>query len=167
MPRVRQESLDKLAEFIGSLPKDARNKCALCNETLTHLVKTAEVQTGAPTATVTRALANKINETAVPGDVVSGEALTQRVRYSEGLKCQNDIINKPQPEPDSLVKNEVETVGMGEVAMKFARMAVMDLTRIHHDHPDRKEALDYVLDWVKAHYTVIEKKTKKKGGKNV
>jgi len=62
MPRVSQESINRLNAFIDSLPPEARNKCALCNETLVHLVKTAEVESGAGTATVTRALADRINE---------------------------------------------------------------------------------------------------------
>ena len=62
MPRVSKEALDKLQAFFDALPEEARSKCALCNETLTHIVKTAEVETGAGTATVTRELANRIND---------------------------------------------------------------------------------------------------------
>lgn len=96
MPRVSQDSLDKLNAFIDSLGPEARNKCALCNETLVHLVKTAEVESGAGTATVTRAFADRINETAAPGDRVSGNALNQRVRQTEGLKM-SERQNNPQP----------------------------------------------------------------------
>lgn len=62
MPRVNEETIIKLQEFLDSLPDHARNKCALCNETLTHLVKSAEVQTGAGTATVTRELSKRIDD---------------------------------------------------------------------------------------------------------
>jgi hypothetical protein len=58
----------------------------LCRETLTHITKTAEAQTGAPTATVTRELAKEINKYAAPGDRVSGEALKHRVREHSGEK---------------------------------------------------------------------------------
>jgi len=61
MARVTQESLAKLGAFIDSLPEEARGKCALCNETLTHIVKMAEVETGAGTATVTRAAGQAIS----------------------------------------------------------------------------------------------------------
>jgi len=61
MPRVSQETISKLNDFLDSLPEAARAKCALCNETLTHIVKTAEAQTGAGTATVTKGLADRIN----------------------------------------------------------------------------------------------------------
>ena len=83
MARVSEDTLKKLNAFINSLPTDARNKCALCNETLTHLVKTAEVQTGAGTATVTTALAEKINEGAAMNDQVGDEKLRDRVRKQD------------------------------------------------------------------------------------
>lgn len=38
----------------------------------------------------------------LPGDRISGEALTQRVQYKEDLKCQSDIIKletKPKKRP--------------------------------------------------------------------
>ena len=93
MPRVSQETLDKLKVFIDSLPDEARNKCALCNETLTHIVKRAEVETGAGTATVTRELANRINETSAPGDRVSDQALKQKVMRHEGVIGTNRTNN--------------------------------------------------------------------------
>lgn len=46
----------------------------------------------AGTATVTREIADRINAGAAPHDRVTAEALTQRVRCNEGLKCQSDII---------------------------------------------------------------------------
>lgn len=98
MARITQESLEKLNLFIDSLPAEARSKCALCNETLTHIVKTAEVETGAGTATVTRALAEKINQTAAPGDRVSGEQLRGRVRDREGTLKRYNVPNKPGPD---------------------------------------------------------------------
>ena len=69
MPRVSEETIKKLDDFINSLPQEARSKCALCSETLTHIVKMAEVQTGAGTATVARVLSEKINENAAPVDM--------------------------------------------------------------------------------------------------
>jgi len=61
MSRVTQETLNKLHAFLDSLDPEVKGKCALCNETLTHIVKMAEVQTGAGTATVARKLADDIN----------------------------------------------------------------------------------------------------------
>lgn len=86
MSRVKKETIAKLHEFFDTLPTEARSKCALCNETLTHIVKTAEVETGAGTATVTRELANRINDGAAPGDQVSGEALRQRLVKHPGKR---------------------------------------------------------------------------------
>ena len=90
MARVSEETINKLNDFIESLPKEARRKCALCNETLTHIVKTAEVKTGAPTATVTRALSKDFNKGASQNDKVNGRQLEARVRYHEGaVKIRN------------------------------------------------------------------------------
>ncbi|MBM9512330.1 hypothetical protein [Desulfogranum marinum] len=62
---------------------------------------------GAGTATVTKALAQRVNEGAAPGDVVSGEALRQRSLDISGEKkriCSNGTNNPTQPEP----KNQEE-----------------------------------------------------------
>jgi len=99
MPRVSKETIEKLNSFICSLPSEAKNKCAICNETLTHLVKTAEVETGAGTATVTRALADEINQTAAPGDRVTGERLRQKTLRHTGERTDKcaDRTNNPPP----------------------------------------------------------------------
>ncbi len=83
MPRVKPETIEKLNAFFDTLPKEQLSKCSLCRETLTHICKTAEVETGAGTATTTRVLSEKINDSAAPGDRVSGENLRRRVRYQE------------------------------------------------------------------------------------
>ena len=143
MPRVSEETLQKLQAFIDSLPAEARSKCALCNETLTHIVKTAEVETGAGTATVARVIADKLNEDAALQDRVSGGALQDRVRRNEGLKMA-DRQNNPEPKGGE----EEPERGRYEVAMKYARMAVLTLENIQDSHPDKKEALAYVQDWI-------------------
>ena len=81
-----EDAINAVREFFGALPDDAKKKCSLCNETLTHIVKLAEVETGAGTATVTRVLAEQINDGAVDGDRVSGDALRFRVRNAEGQR---------------------------------------------------------------------------------
>lgn len=83
MGRVSQDTLDKLNAFFESLPDEARSKCTICNETLTHIVKQAEAQTGAGTTTVCRALAERVNENAAKWDVVSESKLRDRVRNKE------------------------------------------------------------------------------------
>jgi hypothetical protein len=108
MSRVSKESLEKLNAFIDSLPVEARNKCALCNETLVHLVKTAEVESGAGTATVTRALADRINEDAAPGDRVTGKQLQDRARYHDGSDKIGNSENNPQPQHDQPDEKESE-----------------------------------------------------------
>jgi len=100
MPRVSKETIEKLNEFIGSLPSDARSKCAICNETLTHLVKKAEVETGAGTATVTRCLADHINQNAAPNDRVSDRSLLDKVRNVEGKRKIDNVKNNPPAAPN-------------------------------------------------------------------
>ena len=95
-----EDAINAVREFFGALPDDAKKKCSLCNETLTHIVKLAEVETGAGTATVTRVLAEQINDGAVEGDRVSGDALRFRVRYTEGKdKCGNSTDSQNQGTP--------------------------------------------------------------------
>ena len=48
----------------------------------------------AGTATVTRVIADKLNETAAPQDRVSDGALRQRVLNAEGVICGNPTNNK-------------------------------------------------------------------------
>ena len=101
MSRVAKDVLKKLADFLDNLPSNVRGKCALCNETLTHIVKQAETQTGAPMATVTKAIADSHNETAASMDKVSGSVLQDRVRRNEGKKVKLAIRhNKPDPQED-------------------------------------------------------------------
>ena len=86
MARVSAEQLLRLQAFFDTLPAEQKGKCALCNETLVHIVKQAEAEVGVGTATVTNALAEHVNATARPADKVSGGQLRDRVRRSAGEK---------------------------------------------------------------------------------
>lgn len=92
-----EDAINAVRAFFGELPADAKKKCSLCNETLTHIVKLAEVETGAGTATVTRVLAEEINEGAADGDKVSAKALDSKVRYHEGRKSRHFADNSQNP----------------------------------------------------------------------
>lgn len=160
MPRVSQETIEKLNAFIESLPTEARNKCAICNETLTHLVKTAEVETGAGTATVTRVLAEKINETAAPGDRVIGEHLRDRVRKQEPVireNIPNNSMTELYPEKEGGTKKpkkkletnpSIEPQGDCTEAHQFVSIAISQLTRIRKDDPARQSELDRIILWI-------------------
>jgi len=100
MSKPSQETLERLNAFLDSLPAEVKGKCVLCNETLTHFVKKAEAETGAPTASVTRELANRVNEGAAPGDVVSGKKLQDRVRYHSGADKVGNSEDKPNTKPE-------------------------------------------------------------------
>lgn len=102
MARVTKEQQERLEAFLDSLPEEAQNKCALCRETLVHIVKKAEVESGAGTATVTRVLSERINKDAAPADRVSSEQLRGRVQREDGTICMKraNKTQKPLPEPD-------------------------------------------------------------------
>ena len=115
MSRVAKKVLEKLTQFLDSLPTEARSKCTLCNETLTHIVKQAEAQTGAPMATVTRVIAEKHNETAAHWDKVGGNQLRNRVQQREGVKCSNRADNTTETQEilsnvESLVVDGAKTI---------------------------------------------------------
>ena len=100
-------------EAVFSIPV---TKC----KTLTHIVKMAEAQTGAGTATVTRELAARVNDGAAPGDVVSGAALTERVRNKEfGKEVKNrnsDFKPTNQPAQEEKPKQKEKTTTRDMVA---------------------------------------------------
>lgn len=148
--RVSADALKKLNAFIDALPSEARGKCALCNETLTHLVKLAEVETGAGTATVARVLAEKINEDAAPQDRVTPKALQERVRTREGKDIKISERDNNQPTTDDYSAEEQEAIASGEIfnGQRFANMAIEQLRRIKKDDPDRVAALIRVKEWI-------------------
>lgn len=159
MGRVSQETLGKLNAFIASLPVEAKKKCALCNETLTHIVKQAEAQTGAGTRTVCRVLAESHNDGAAPMDVVSGAKLDDRVRTKEkgrrvaageviSAQCQNN----PPPSP-----NEGQAFG----AMQYAIMALNHLDKIKDNDLEAESALLRVMKWVNERLEKMPMKKKK------
>lgn len=106
-----KESLQKLSAWIESLPEEAKGKCSMCNETLTHLVKQAEAQTGAPMTTVCRALADKVNKDAAPQDKVTPRALRDRVLQKTGEKRLICAIgaNENEPEPEKEEQPKMQT----------------------------------------------------------
>ena len=169
MPRVKQETINKLRDLINSLPDESRNKCALCNETLTHIVKQAEAQIGAGTATVTRVLAEEINKDAAPRDRVTGEQLRQRTRYNEDPSIWQNSPNKPtEPEtaddwpdgePTWTCKNCGGEFPVAEtecycqknpISQNFqcAQMAIVNLERINKKEADWKGAYQKVSLWI-------------------
>jgi hypothetical protein len=96
MSKPTEDTVLKLQFFLDTLPKEVTRECSLCSKALTHIVKKAEVETGAGTATVTKALAEKINEGAAPGDKVTGEKLRDRVRYAGGETKMGNSPDKPE-----------------------------------------------------------------------
>ncbi len=147
MSRISQDALDKLNAFIDSLPSEARSKCALCNETLTHIVKQAEAQTGAGTATVTKALADKINTSSAPGDRVTPRQLEGRVVRQESV-IPTKRGDKPAPKPSEDRKPAQTTW-----AIDFATIAISQLERIQKGDPMRIEALNRVKVWIEKQLT--------------
>ncbi|NCC04833.1 MAG: hypothetical protein EOM37_12530 [Proteobacteria bacterium] len=147
MSRITAERIQRLKTFMDSLPDEARSKCSLCTTTLTHIVKQAEAETGVGTATVARALAEKINETALPADRVSGEQLRDRVRYQAGEKVsgKNPQIKKlTKAEKIEAVDNLVaegmaDLEAVGQVAKGTGRAGRDNLLRQYLKHCSRRQ----------------------------
>jgi uncharacterized protein YoaH (UPF0181 family) len=137
MSRTATERIQRLKTFMDSLPDEARSKCSLCTTTLTHIVKQAEAETGVGTATVARALAEKINETALPADRVSGEQLRDRVRYQAGEK-----VSGKNPQIKKLTKAEKieaveELMAEGMTDLEAIRRVAKGTGRGGHDNLKR------------------------------
>ena len=168
MAKVSQETIERLNAFLDTLPVEDQNKCTLCTETLTHIVKTAEAQTGAPLATVTRELASRVNDGAAHSDKVSGEALRQRTLEMSGEKHRNcsNGTNKPEPEPKECAicksvypgdqdhcpngceKKKSKKRKTATEAIQLAVMAISQLERIRSDDPDKDKAFNRVTEWI-------------------
>lgn len=132
---------------MDSLPDEARSKCSLCTTTLTHIVKQAEAETGVGTATVARALAEKINETALPADRVSSDQLRDRVRYQAGEKVsgKNPQIKKLTKAEKIEAVEELMAEGMTDleairdVAKGTGRVGRDKLWMDYHNHCSRRQ----------------------------
>lgn len=159
MPRVSSEQLKRLQAFFDTLPAEQKGKCALCNETLVHIVKQAEAEVGVGTATVTSALAGQINATAKPADQVSGEQLRDRVRYQAGEKVsgKNPQIKKLTKAEKIAAVDELVAGGMTDldairsVAKGTGRAGHDNLKRDYFKHCSRrqKEELKSASDQIK------------------
>lgn len=129
------DTLQKIREFFDGLTGEAKSKCALCNETLTHIVKMAEVETGAGTATVTKVLAEQLNEGAVEGDKVSAKALDSRVRYHEGKDKVGNSGNLQNPDAPTVKPGDsgdiVREVERKVRAGKSIREAAAEVAETH------------------------------------
>lgn len=116
MGRVKESVVEQVRALIAMLPAEAKGKCALCNETLTHIVTKIEVTAKAPLQTVCRELAAQVNEGAAPQDRVSEQAIRERVRAAttdKNLSGRSDQINRitpPPPPPVRVIREGVEIV---------------------------------------------------------
>jgi hypothetical protein len=84
MGRVSKENIKKIMEFIDLLPEEQVSKCSICRETLTHIVTSVQAKTGVGISTISKTLADKVNETAAPQDIVTPRAFEGRVRRNNG-----------------------------------------------------------------------------------
>lgn len=163
MMKVSQQTIAKLEDFLKDLPSEVWAKCSICNETLVHYVKKAEVETGSGTATVTRVLADKINESAAPGDKITGEQLRQRALRHTGEradKCADrtdkkepvtwrcTICNREYPVTIEACPDCDGSNGVVSHAMDFAASAISQLKRIRKDDPNREKAFLKIENYI-------------------
>lgn len=147
MARPTSEQLQRLQDFLDTLPDDARSKCSLCNTTLTHIVKQAEAEVGVGTATVTRALAEKVNETALPADRVTEGQLRDRVRRSAGEKESGrtaqikkmTIAEKIEAVEELMAEGMTDGEAIRAVAKGTGRAGRDKLWRDYHKHCSRRQ----------------------------
>ncbi|MDX9788651.1 MAG: hypothetical protein RBT11_17875 [Desulfobacterales bacterium] len=153
--KVSQQTIAKLEDFLKDLPSEVWAKCSICNETLVHWAKKAEAETGAGTATVSKAIADKVNSDAAPGDKISSEALRQRiigkttdknlsVRYeqikSKPATWRCTICNREYPATTETCPDCDGSNGIVSYAMDFAASAISQLKRIEKSDPNREAA---------------------------
>ena len=70
----------------------------------------------------------------------------QARKEREAAAAEKEVV-KEKPRKDPAAKDEGPP--QYSMAMQFAKMAVADLKQIHHSYPDKEEAFDYVLGWIK------------------
>lgn len=78
------ESNGNLEEYFNLLPPGMKKKCAMCNNTLAHVVTQAMVATGSSERATVKVLADQLNEGAAQQDVVTAEQLRARARLASG-----------------------------------------------------------------------------------
>lgn len=147
MARITTEQLQRLQDFLDSLPDEASDKCSLCTTTLTHIAKQAEAETGVGTATVARVLAEKINETALPADRVTAGQLRDRIRRNAGEKefGRTAQIKKMTKAEKIAAVDELVAGGMTdldairEVAKGTGRVGHDSLRRNYFEHCSRHQ----------------------------
>ena len=137
MPRVSSEQLKRLQAFFDTLPAEQKGKCALCNETLVHIVKQAEAETGVGTATAARVLAEKVNEAALPADRVTGGQLRDRVRRSAGEKESGRTAQIKKMTKAEKIAAVDELVAGGMVDLDAIRNVAKGTGRAGHDNLKR------------------------------
>lgn len=142
MARITQERLQKLKTFMDSLPEEARSKCSICTTTLTHIVKQAEAETGVGTATVARALAEKVNETALPADRVTEGQLRDRVRRSAGEKESGRTAQIKKMTMAEKIMAVDNLVAGGMTDLEAIRTVAKGSGRVGHDNL-RRNYLDH------------------------
>ena len=151
MARVPKATIAKAKAALDAHSQEIVNKCALCSETLTHIVKSVEAQTGAPTATVTRMLADRISDNAAPGGRVTPRQLEGRV-YRQENDIPTNRGNKSEPEPKH--RTYAEVYQATERRMAAAAKYLWD------EHPgteaEKAEALRLILQSIESKIPKVE-----------
>ena len=133
MARITTEQLQRLQDFLDSLPDEASDKCSLCTTTLTHIAKQAEAETGVGTATVARVLAEKINETALPADRVTAGQLRDRIRRNAGEKEFGRTAQIKKMTKAEKIAAVDELVAGGMTDLEAIRSVAKGTGRVGHD----------------------------------
>jgi predicted DNA-binding protein YlxM (UPF0122 family) len=108
MARVKKEIKNKIIEAINNLDNNIKDKCSLCNITLTDVVLKISTTTDAPLETVAGVIADEINEGRPEYEHVSKRALVQRIKRTTGeVKAAQGKPSLPKKKVSGPTKKEL------------------------------------------------------------
>jgi hypothetical protein len=129
MARIKKEVKDKIIEAINNLDNNIKDKCSLCNITLTDVVLKISTTTDAPVETVAGVIADEINEGRPKYEHVSKKALICRIKRTTGevkhskrvLKNELNHSNrtfKKSEIPENQIDKNLDSPDADKVALK-------------------------------------------------
>ena len=138
MGKVSKEVVKAVIDEVDKLDEAVKDKCSLCNITLTDIVKRIEVSSNASVSTVCNTIAKVLNRSKSDGEKISAEALRQRVLNTEGKRknVSKTKINYKNKYLDLKIKYNTALTQISELTDKVEK-----LTSIIVEYVD-KEASD-------------------------
>lgn len=102
---VTTSILERMKQIFSILPREQKEKCSLCDETMTHVIKQIEAQANVSNRQACRFLAEQTGK--------KEGTIRDAVRRTQGKVAENPA-NEPTPPEVTRVKELVEEVGVSE-----------------------------------------------------